>query len=363
MPYNSETETFYQAPATVVDSTPDGDTVQEGFDDRLTPALAGVYADFNLLKADGMISVGIPATTTARGIGRIATSADAAVGSTITNGPAFLDAATWKLSATPAAGIIPLADANGKLASWVDPVAAITGSFKNLKANASGTSVNISVTVDELVVKNSSNVYLTLRDLSLTWTSAGVGVANGIDTGSITANTWYYVHVIHNPTTSATALLISLSATAPTLPSGYTYWARIGSLRWGASYPLGFTQADRWIWPKVASGSNVTALPCPISGVQGSLATPTWVAASLSSIVPSTAVAVHVVIPAVGGGGAVAPNNSYGGGASPTNPPPIAAMVAGAGASGIIPLETMNIYYAADNANRGAFIAGWEDNL
>ena len=27
MPYNSETETFYQAPATVVDSTPDGDTV------------------------------------------------------------------------------------------------------------------------------------------------------------------------------------------------------------------------------------------------------------------------------------------------------------------------------------------------
>ena len=92
MPYNSETETFYQAPATVVDSTPDGDTVQEGFDDRLTPALAGVYADFNLLKADGMISVGIPATTTARGIGRVATSADLVDGATITNGPAFLSA-------------------------------------------------------------------------------------------------------------------------------------------------------------------------------------------------------------------------------------------------------------------------------
>lgn len=92
MPYNSETETFYQAPATVVDSTPDGDTVQEGFDDRLTPALAGVYADFNLLKADGMISVGIPATTTARGIGRVATSADLVDGATINNGPAFLAA-------------------------------------------------------------------------------------------------------------------------------------------------------------------------------------------------------------------------------------------------------------------------------
>lgn len=92
MPYNSETETFYQAPATVVDSTPDGDTVQEGFDDRLTPAMAGLYADLNLLKADGMISVGIPATTTARGIGRVATSADLVDGATITNGPAFLAA-------------------------------------------------------------------------------------------------------------------------------------------------------------------------------------------------------------------------------------------------------------------------------
>lgn len=92
MPYNSETETFYQAPATVVDSTPDGDTVQEGFDDRLTPAMAGLYADLNLLKADGMISVGIPATTTTRGIGRVATSADLVDGATITNGPAFLAA-------------------------------------------------------------------------------------------------------------------------------------------------------------------------------------------------------------------------------------------------------------------------------
>ena len=118
MPYNSETETFYQAPATVVDSTPDGDTVQEGFDDRLTPALAGVYADFNLLKADGMISVGIPATTTARGIGRVATSDDLVDGATINNGPAFL-ASGVHTSVAAAAGKVPVADNNGKLDAWV----------------------------------------------------------------------------------------------------------------------------------------------------------------------------------------------------------------------------------------------------
>lgn len=62
-----------------------------------------------------------PATTTARGIGRVATLAEALPGSTITNGPAFLDAATWKVAAAPAAGIIPLADSNGKLDAWVSP--------------------------------------------------------------------------------------------------------------------------------------------------------------------------------------------------------------------------------------------------
>lgn len=114
MPYNSETETFYQAPATVVDSTPDGDTVQEGFDDRLTPAMAGLYADLNLLKADGMISVGIPATTTARGIGRVATSDDLVDGATINNGPAFL-AAGVNTSVAAAAGKIPVANSNGHI--------------------------------------------------------------------------------------------------------------------------------------------------------------------------------------------------------------------------------------------------------
>lgn len=133
MPYNSETETFYQAPTTVVDSTPDGDTVQEGFDDRLTPALAGVYADFNLLKADGMISVGIPATTTARGIGRVATSDDLVDGATITNGPAFLSAGVHT-SVAAAAGKVPVADASGKVPEWAFDVGDLMPSIATSKS-------------------------------------------------------------------------------------------------------------------------------------------------------------------------------------------------------------------------------------
>lgn len=136
MPYNSETETFYQAPATVVDSTPDGDTVQEGFDDRLTPALTALYDDLNLLKADGMISVGIPATTTARGIGRVATSADLVDGATITNGPAFLAAGTFQFTPTPTAHAVPQADAGGKLDGWVSLAGKANNDLSNLEPAA-----------------------------------------------------------------------------------------------------------------------------------------------------------------------------------------------------------------------------------
>ena len=59
------------------------------------------------------------ATTTTRGIGRIATAANALPGSTITNGPAFLDASTFKVSATPTANVIPKADASGSIRRYV----------------------------------------------------------------------------------------------------------------------------------------------------------------------------------------------------------------------------------------------------
>lgn len=121
MPYNPETEQFFQAPATIVDSTPDGDTVQEGFDDRLTPAMAGVYTDLNLLKENGMIGVGIPATTTSRGISRVATLADMEPGAVIENGPAFLAAGSEAVTTTPTANAVPQADASGTLDAWVTP--------------------------------------------------------------------------------------------------------------------------------------------------------------------------------------------------------------------------------------------------
>lgn len=280
-----------------------------------------------------------------------------------------IEAVTALVTVTPGAGKIPKADANGKLASWVDPVAAITGSFKNLKANASGTSVNINVTVDELIVKNSSNIYLTLRNLSLTWNAAGVGVANGIDTASITANTWYCVHVIHNPTTSTTALLISLSPTAPTLPSGYTYFARVGAIKWGISYPLKFTQAGDKVEYDPAAGTNVTEFPTMASGALGTWTSSAYspVAVSVSPFVPPTAAEIDFFGWNGGGGVAMAAGmNAVGGGWAASTCPPFHNLANNSATlmmncSGI--LRSSNIYVATAATGPVFKCKGWRDSL
>lgn len=58
--------------------------------------------------------------------------------------------------------------------------------------------------------------------------------ANGLDTGSLTASTWYYVYLCYG--TSGLCCLASASSTAPTIPSGYsaTYF-RVGALYYGSS--------------------------------------------------------------------------------------------------------------------------------
>lgn len=54
---------------------------------------------------------------------------------------------------------------------------------------------------------------------------------NGLDTGSLSANTWYYLFGIYNPTTKVSGVLASISKTTPTLPSGFTKKKYIGSCR------------------------------------------------------------------------------------------------------------------------------------
>lgn len=79
--------------------------------------------------------------------------------------------------------------------------------------------------------------------------AAGTG-NGGLDTGAVAASTWYHVYVIRRQDTGATDVLFSLSASAPTLPTNYTQFRRIGSFKTNGSSQIAafFQNADTFLW-------------------------------------------------------------------------------------------------------------------
>lgn len=65
----------------------------------------------------------------------------------------------------------------------------------------------------------------------------GASGAGGLDTGSPTPSTWYYVWLIYDPSTTTADGLFSTSPTAPTMPTGYTYKRRVAAV-WNAPYAM-----------------------------------------------------------------------------------------------------------------------------
>lgn len=80
------------------------------------------------------------------------------------------------------------------------------------------------------------NLYTTSTLTKLLSANWAVGsAAGGLDTGARAASTWYHIYIIYNPTTLVTDALLSLSATTPTMPSGYTKKRMIGAIRTGVT--------------------------------------------------------------------------------------------------------------------------------
>lgn len=237
--------------------------------------------------------------------------------------------------------------------------------FTGLKASASGTSASVAISADTLAVMSAAGMARLLRNVALSINAAGVG-ANGLDAGTLAASTWYALFVICKDD-GTTAGLLSLSATAPTLPTGYTHFARVGWIRTDGTankYPLGFTQYGRRVQYKV--GGNLASMPLMASGAQGNVSTPTYVAVPVGNYVPPTAAIVRLA--GMNGAGAygVAPNASYGPvyGLSATNYPPLGSNGTTAGVHAAdLTLEGSNIYYVAAAAAASVACLGWEDNL
>lgn len=241
---------------------------------------------------------------------------------------------------------------SGLSISYTDTVGAVSGL--------------VTVTANGITLNTSAGLVKTLKSVSLSAIPGSAsGVVNSLDTGAWAYSTCYHLYIIHNPTTSTTGLLWSLSATSPTLPSGYTYFARIGA---------NFTQSVQyWFYKATQKGKRFQyALPrLAFSGTLGTWSTtaPTWADVSLVSLVPTTAISTNIQITSQYNNQsvsyiAIAPNSAFKGVIS-TVPPPISADNVGSFSRFEVSLllESTSIYAVSSAAGGACLIHGWEDNL
>lgn len=191
--------------------------------------------------------------------------------------------------------------------------------------------------------------------------------ANALDTGALAANTWYYVWLISSG--NFVAGLLSLSATAPTMPATYTHKIRVGAMKTGAASTfLRTSQKGNRAQYEVIAGSTTPNLPIIGSGASGSPTVPTWTSVGVSAgTVPATATRVQGFMASQSSGVRFmcAPNNAYGAYNSATNPPPVGAISGNTQPALNIPyefaLESTNIFWASDAAAVQLVLMGWTD--
>lgn len=243
----------------------------------------------------------------------------------------------------------------------------VSGDALNFKSIISSTTVG-TLSADEIVLKDANGNTVKLSSVSQAY-ATGTSGAGGLDTGSIAASTWYYEYLIYNPTTRISAAMISLSASAPTLPSGYTFSKCTGEVRTdGSSHLIGKLQRGNNCQYLV--GTNLSGLPIIISGSQGNINTPVYASASVANFVPPTAVRLRGMMAQTGtvnGATMAAPNNNYGATQSTSNPPFVEAVVTVSTPPFCIPfdwiLESSNVYYASNNSGGLLAATGWATSL
>lgn len=146
-----------------------------------------------------------------------------------------------------------------------------------------------------------SATYVVGQDISLAPDITASG-ANGLDAGSVAANTDYYIWLIAkdagvvaggdaNQLASNTAGLISTSATSPTLPAGYTHKRRISWCRTDATGDIFWFQQDNEDYKYEWTRPDMSGV-----GLASYSAAQARTAISLTGYVPTVAKSVRVFI-------------------------------------------------------------------
>lgn len=127
----------------------------------------------------------------------------------------------------------------------------IQGYIFGLTLSTAGSSNGFGIAAGQAANSTAIDLMVLASAYTKTTGAWAVGSGNGaLDTSSIAANTWYHVYLIKRPDTGVVDVLISTSVSAPVLPTNYTEFRRIGSMRTEASSQwLKFSQlGDDFIW-------------------------------------------------------------------------------------------------------------------
>jgi hypothetical protein len=128
------------------------------------------------------------------------------------------------------------------------------------RTNAATPNTKVDITADELQLRDASGNFKTVSAVSVTIDFGTTG-ANALDTGAQASSTWYYGWVIAKED-GTVAGLGSTSATAPTMPSGYTYKALATAARSdGSTHFVAYRQFGNKVWYELAQaiGTSLSA--------------------------------------------------------------------------------------------------------
>jgi hypothetical protein len=141
--------------------------------------------------------------------------------------------------------------------------AAVRSYLSGLTLSTAGSSTTFTVAAG-VGVDSTNAIAMTLASsINKTTGAWTVGTGNGaLDTGSIAASTWYHVYLIERTDLTVTDVLISLSASAPTMPANYTFKRRIGAMKTNGSsqWTLFHQLGDEFLWDTPVVDVNVSTL-------------------------------------------------------------------------------------------------------
>jgi hypothetical protein len=176
-------------------------------------------------------------------------------------------------------------DANLVFQYSVDNVSSATvnqagQSWANLSVTLTANSNSIPVTANKVILENASNSSFLVSNFAATILANTTGL-NGVDSGSLAANSWYHIWAVCS-SNGANGGLLSANNISPTvLPANYTYYSYLGALWSNATANL-------------SSMSQVNNRVCCTSQIILSTGSNTGLTAfTFANIVPTTAKKVY----------------------------------------------------------------------